>query len=70
MDFAVFLESANYLDQPNHEAWMPEWGRIHDAVDTAYSLVSSGENLNVQEVLDNLNAEAQGYLDEWWAAWG
>jgi len=70
VDFAVFLESANYLDQPNHESWMPEWNRIHDAVDAAWGLISSGENLNVQEVLDNLNAECQGYLDEWWEVWG
>lgn len=70
VDFAVFLESANYPDQPNHESWMPEWNRIHDAVDAAWGLVSSGENLNVQEVLNTVNAECQGYLDEWWTVWG
>ena len=70
VDFGVFLESANYLDKPNHESWMPEWNRIHDSVDAAWGFVNSGENLNVQEVLDNVNAECQGYLDEWWEIWG
>ncbi len=70
VDFEVFLEAAEYLDQPNHESWTPDWNRIWDAIDNAWSLIDSGENLNVQEVLDNLNAEVQGYLDEWWETWG
>jgi multiple sugar transport system substrate-binding protein len=70
VDFGVFLESADYPDSPNHESWMPEWNRIHDAVDSAWGLVNSGENLNVQQVLDDVNATCQGYLDEWWVTWG
>jgi multiple sugar transport system substrate-binding protein len=70
IDFEVFLKSAEYPDQPNHESYMPDWTRINDAVDAAWGLVSSGENLNVPEVLDDLNAECQGYLDAWWEVWG
>jgi len=70
VDFGVFLDSADYLDSPNHESWMPDWNRIHDAVDSAWGLVMSGENTNVQEVLDTVAAECQGYIDEWWLAWG
>jgi multiple sugar transport system substrate-binding protein len=70
VDFGVFLESAEYPDRPNHESWTPDWNRVWDAVDNAYALVSTGEDLNVPEVLDRLNAEVQGYLDEWWTVWG
>ena len=70
VDFEVFLKSAEYPDQPNHESWIPDYTRISDAIDAAWELVSSGENLNVPEVLDSLNAECQGYLDEWWTVWG
>ena len=70
IDFAVFLDAIPYLDDPQHEKWTPEYSRISDAVDNAHSLVSSGENTNVQEVMDNLNAEVQAMLDEYWATWG
>ena len=70
VDFAVFTESANYLDKPNHESWTPDWNRVFDAVQTAYDKIASGETLNVQEVLDALNTECQGYIDEWWEKWG
>jgi multiple sugar transport system substrate-binding protein len=70
VDFEVFLKSADYLDMPSHESWTPDWNRVHDACDSAWGLVSSGENTNVQEVLDNLAAECQGYIDEWWEVWG
>jgi multiple sugar transport system substrate-binding protein len=70
VDFEVFLKSVEHLDTPNHESWVPDYNRQIDAMNNAYDLVASGENLNVQEVLDNLNAEVQGYLDEWWETWG
>jgi len=68
VDFQVFLDSIAYLDDPQHEKWTPEFQRIYDAVDVARDTIGSGENINVQEVMDNLNAEVQGYLDEYWAS--
>jgi len=67
VDFAAFLDAISYLDSPNHEAWVPDWNRVWDGVTNAENLIRTGENLNVQEVMDNLNVEVQGYLDEYWA---
>jgi len=68
VDFQVFLDSLDYIDRPNHEAWLPEYKRVGDACTKAWDLLRTGENLNVEEVLASLSAEAQGYIDEYWAA--
>ena len=68
VNFQLFLDSIDYLDAPNNEAWVPSYGKVNDAVENARALVLTGENTNVQEVMDDLNAEVQGYLDEYWAA--
>jgi multiple sugar transport system substrate-binding protein len=67
-DFQVFFDSIEYLDAPNHEAWTAAGTQGADAIGTAADLILTGENTNVQEVLDNLNKEVQGYLDEYWAS--
>ena len=66
----VFSPEETRLQAVSAASWTPDYTRINDAVGAAWELVSSGENLNVQEVLDNVNAECQGYLDEWWEVWG
>ena len=66
-DFQVFFDAIDYLDAPNHEAWMPQYNKINDALGNAIDLIVTGENLNVQEVMDAANEEIQGYLDEYWA---
>ena len=67
-DFQVFFDAIEYLDAPNHEAWVPEYNKMNDAIGVAIDLITTGENSNVQEVMDNLNDELQGYLDEYWAS--
>lgn len=69
VDFQVLIDGIEYADtEPNHESWVPNFQKIWDATENAMSKVVSGENKNVQEVMDALNTEAQGYLDEYWAA--
>ena len=67
LDYDVIYESIEYLDGPNHESWVPEWGRIGDAMGYALDLVYSGENTDAQAVLDEANDAIQGILDEYWA---
>jgi multiple sugar transport system substrate-binding protein len=68
LDYDVIYEAIDYLDDPNHESWVPEWGRVGDAMNHALDLVYSGENTNGQEVLDEANDAIQGILDEYWAS--
>lgn len=69
VNFQVFLDGIQYADNnPNHESWVPNYQKIWDATENAMSKITSGESKNVQEVMDALNKEVQGYLDEYWAA--
>lgn len=68
IDFEVFIDAIPYADDPQHEKWIPQYSRISEEVDTAEGQISSGENLNVQEVMDTLQANAQALLDEYWAS--
>jgi multiple sugar transport system substrate-binding protein len=68
LDYDVIFKSIDYLDNPNHESYIPEWGRIEDALNNSLSLIYAGENKNAQEVLDQVNAEIQLILDEYWAS--
>ena len=68
VDFQVFLDSINYMDaSPNNESWVPNFQRIYDAQENAASLITTGAETDVQKVMDDLNQEAQTYLDEYWA---
>jgi len=55
------------LDNPNHESYLPEWGRVEEALNNSLGMIYSGENTNAQEVLDQVNTEIQAILDEYWA---
>jgi multiple sugar transport system substrate-binding protein len=68
VDFQVFLDSIEYMDaNPNNESWVPNFQRIYDAQENAASQIYSGASHDVQAVMDDLNTEAQTYLDEYWA---
>jgi multiple sugar transport system substrate-binding protein len=65
LDLDVVYGAIEYLDDPNHESWVPEWGRVEDAMNNALDLVYSGENTDAQAVLDEANDTIQGILDEY-----
>jgi multiple sugar transport system substrate-binding protein len=69
VDWQVFIDSIEYMDaQPNHEGWTPNHVKVWDASETAYILITTEKDHSVQEVMNNLNEEVQGYLDEYWAS--
>jgi len=69
VDFQVFIDSIGYMDaSPNNESWVPNYSKVWDATENAMSRILSGDSNNVQQVMDDLQAEVQGYLDEYWAA--
>ena len=67
IDYDVIFKSIDYLDKPNNEEWIPEWGKIEDALNNGLSLVYSGEETDASKVLNDANAEVQQILDEYWA---
>jgi multiple sugar transport system substrate-binding protein len=67
VDFQVFIDALDYADvTPNHEAWHPEYAKINDIATKANDLIMTGENLDVNAVLNDANKEAQALLDEYW----
>ena len=68
-DFQVFIDSIQYMDaSPNNESWVPNYSKVWDATENAMSRIISGDSNDVQQVMDDLQAEVQAYLDEYWAA--
>jgi multiple sugar transport system substrate-binding protein len=66
-DLDVVFKAIDYLDNPNNEAWIPEWGKIEDTLNNVQSLIYTGEEKNAKKALDDANAEVQKILDEYWA---
>ena len=66
IDYDVIFDAINYLDDPNHESWTPQWGRVEDAMSLADSQIVTGDNTDAQAVLDEANATIQALLDEYW----
>ena len=69
VDFQLFVDSIQYMDAvPNNEQWVPNYQKIWDATQNAQDMIVSDETADVQAVMDSLNTEVQGYLDEYWAS--
>jgi multiple sugar transport system substrate-binding protein len=69
VDFQVFIDSINYMDaSPQFESWVPNYSKVCDATENAMSRILSGDSSDVQQVMNDLQAEVQGYLDEYWTS--
>lgn len=68
LNLDVIFESIEYLDIPNNEAWVPNWGRVNDIMENAGGIIKTGINTDAKSVLDETNAELQTVLDEYWAS--
>lgn len=53
-----------YLDQPNHEGWLPEMIRSRDALSVFWQAVQSDPNFEVATELAQLNVNLQILFDE------
>lgn len=67
LDYEVIFKSIDYLDAPNHEAWMPEWGRMQDEIENAFGAVYVEPIEDVPAFMENVNNNLQAILDEYWA---
>lgn len=68
LNLDVVFESIDYLDTPNHESWVPNWGRVNDIMENVGSLIKTGTEKDAKMALDAANAEVQAVLDEYWAS--
>lgn len=67
VDHQVVIDALDYVESKNHEGWRPQYTKINDAVAKATGLLNSGENLDVEAVMNAAHQEVQALLDEYWA---
>jgi multiple sugar transport system substrate-binding protein len=68
LNMDVIFKAIDYLDSPNHESYVPDWGLVNDALNYSMGLVYTGENKDAKAVLDEANTTVQGILDAYWAS--
>ena len=68
VNWQLFLDSIDYMDKPNNEAWVPNYQKVWDAMENNMTAVTTGKVTDTDKALDTLNTEVQGYLDEYWKA--
>jgi multiple sugar transport system substrate-binding protein len=68
IDYDVIFTAIDYLDDPNHESWVPEWGKVNDTLNNALTTLYGEPELDVQELMNTTNEDMQKILDEYWAA--
>jgi multiple sugar transport system substrate-binding protein len=68
LDYDVIFTAIDYLDNPNHESWVPEWGRVADVLNNNLGAVYVAPIEDPQALLDQTNTEIQAILDEYWAS--
>jgi hypothetical protein len=69
VDFQLFVDSIQYMDaSPNNEEWVPNYQKVWDATENTADILRTDGTANVQKMMDTLDTEVQGYLDEYWAS--
>lgn len=68
LNWEVMLGAGAYADSPNHEAWVPAYTKVWDAMNKAMTAVITGGYTSIGQLTTDLNTEVQTYLDEYWAA--
>jgi multiple sugar transport system substrate-binding protein len=69
VNFQLFVDSIQYMDAtPNNEQWVPNYQKVWDATENAADALRTDGETDPQTVMDTLDTEVQGYLDEYWAS--
>jgi len=63
IDYDVIFKSIDYLDKPNNEEWIPEWGKIEDALKAAEESLKSEDKEEI-EAKSNALMQASQKLGE------
>lgn len=67
LDFDVIFTAIDYLDDPNHESWVPDWGKVNDALNNAQTVIYTDSSAEIPSLMDTTNQEVQDILDAYWA---
>jgi multiple sugar transport system substrate-binding protein len=67
IDHAVIFNAITYLDDPNHESWVPEWSKVNDTLNNSLTTLYTDPALDVNTMMSTTNDDVQIILDEYWA---
>lgn len=67
INYDVIFDAIDYLDDPNHESWVPEWGKVNDALNNTQSIIYTDAEADIPAIMETANQDVQGILDEYWA---
>ena len=68
IDLSVIFNAPTYLDVPNHESWVPDFGQVNDVLSQVQEKIwTADEEHNAQVLLDQATIDIQKILDEYWA---
>lgn len=62
----LFIDSIEYMDKPNNEAWVPNFQKVWDAMENNMAAVTTGKVKDTDKAAEELNAEVQTILDDYW----
>jgi multiple sugar transport system substrate-binding protein len=66
-EYDVIFTAIDYLDDPNHESWVPDWGKVGDTLNNAQSTIYTDPAVDVEALMNTTNEDVQKLLDEYWA---
>lgn len=64
VNWNVVMESLNYPDIPSHEAWMPNFNKAEDRLQTFITLYRGTPGLDLDAEMDRLISDLQAIFDE------
>ena len=67
IDYSVIFGAIDYLDNPHHEGWVPEWGKVNDTLNNLQSILYTEADADVPALMEQGNQDLQAILDEYWA---
>ena len=67
INHAVIFEAISYLDDPNHESYVPDGSKVGDVLNNSLTTIYTDPEVDVEALLTTTNEDVQTILDEYWA---
>lgn len=68
IDYSVIFTAIDYLDDPCHESWVPDWGKVNDTLNNTMTTLYTEPDLDVPALMKTTNEDMQKILDAYWAS--
>jgi len=65
IDYDVIFTAIDHLDNPNHESWVPEWGKVNDTLNNTQTTLYTDPEADVEALMNTTNEDVQKILDEY-----